>query len=426
MANDSGEISRAKLDTLVDESIKAAFNTIRKDKKTPPNDPDDAKHGDRGGSGKLERVYSGRKGNLPLHMQQLSNRLLGKHQDEGIDAADLEKGKQLWDGMKSQGIKALTTSGDGTGSEWMPRDLSSELYRRMYLASQLAQSYLASEIQMPSDPYDLPLRTTRPTFKQNNTQNNRPPSSDVGTGKFTLTTKKLMAICQFSYEADEDSIVPILPLLQADLGDAAAAALENAIINGDTTSTHQDSDITDPDDAAKSWKGFRKLFLAASLKSDLTSGGLSRANLLSLPKLMLKWGASTRDLLWIVGTKGWNSLMNLDEVALAYARGQAGTYTQGGPPPAPWGGSLILSEQVRENLNASGVYDGSTTTKGSIIVVNQRQFVLGSRREFMVEVARNPYSQTNDIIASFRKAFQPVETPSTTLAFGAIGYNYSS
>lgn len=427
MAGDSTTISAGDIATLVQNSAKSAFDTFRREKKQT--------RGDDGSSlerGMIEMPCSLRKGNLPLHMKQLCNRLMGKHQDEGIDSRDLAKGKELeeklWVGLQVNGAKALTSTGTGTGEEWVPRSLSSELYRRMYLDSQLAQAYLSTEVDMPTDPYDFPLLTTRPTFKQNNTQANRPSdASDPGTSKFTLTTKKLMAICQFSYEADEDSIVPILPRLQTVLAEAAAAALETAIINGDTTSTHQDSDVTDANDAQKIWKGYRKLFIAASLKSDMTSGGISRANLLALVKLMGKFGANTRNLLWIVGSKGWNSLMGLDEVVNFYQRGSVGNYAAGGPPLAPWGGQIILSEQVKENLNASGVYDGSTTTKGTLIVVDKSKFLLGSRREFMIEVHRNPYAQTNDIIASFRKAFQPVETPASgTAAYGAVGYNYTA
>ena len=413
---------------VVDEQVKK-LNLPSKHKHAAGDGDDGNRRA--GGAGGIAVPYGLSKGNLPLHMKQLLNCLMRKNQDDGIDADVLKKGTELGDqmflGMRTEGVKALTTSGTGTGAEWLPRDLSSELYRRLYLESQIAQAFMANEVPMPSDPYDYPLLTTDPTFKLNTVENREAEPTDIGTAKFTLATKKLMALVQYSYEADEDSIIPLLPTIQMSLARAAARSLENAIINGDTTATHQDSDVTDPNDQARAWKGFRKLALAVTaLKSDLSTGGISRLNLLALLKNLGKWGSRTGDLLWIVGARGWTTLLGLDEFALAYARGSTPTFAGGAPPNSPYGGQIAVSEQQRENLNASGVYDGVTTSKGCVLLVNRLGFVMGSRREFTVEAARNIKSQTNDIVASFRKAFQPVETPSSTILTVAIGYNYAS
>jgi HK97 family phage major capsid protein len=422
---DSKALSTEQINALVDASAKAAFDSIRRDKKSV-FDPADANRG-----GRVEIPFSLSKGNLPPHMKQLANVLLRRDIDHEISDSMRElcksKSDEFWVSLQSQGVKALTSSGSGTGAEWVPRDLTSELYRRLYLESQIAQAWLTGEVQMPTNPYDYPLLTTDPVFTLNNVENTDATATDLGTSSFTLTAQRLMALCQFSYEAMEESIIPLLPTIQTTLARAAARALEDAIINGDTTSTHQDTGSTvATNDAKRAWKGLRKLAIAGSLQVSFASGGVSRANLLSLVATLGKWGVRTQDLLWIVGTKGWTTLLGLDEVALAYARGMASTYTQGGPTPAPWGGMIAVSEQVAENLNASGVWDNSTTTKGQIILVNKAGFVMGSRREFTVEVFRNIRSQTHDVVASFRKAFQPVETPSSTIKTVAQAYNYTA
>lgn len=429
---DSKAVTKDNIGELVDLTIKSTVATIRKApaRVSDPADAASAKHvgGDRVTALGVEMPYALCKGSLPLHYKQLLNILLKKDKNDGLNEGVIATGKQyddhLWNGIRQFGAKALTAGGTGTGAEFIPRSLDSELHRRLYLESQLAQSFLAQEVQMPTDPYDFPLQTTDPTFKANNVENRDAAATDIGTSSFTLTSKTFMALVQYSYKVDEDSIIPILPLLLERLGKAAARALENALINGDTTSTHQDSDITDADDVAKQWKGFRKLALAvAGLKTDITSGGFSRANLLAVLKLLGKYGVRTQDILWIVGPKAWNALLGLDEFVNFYQRGGVGSFVAGGPPPAPWGGSIIVSDQMRENLNASGVYDGSTTTKNGVIALNRSGFVFGSRREFMVEVERNIRSQTHDIVASFRKAFSPVETPSASISTVAMGYN---
>lgn len=371
-----------------------------------------------------------------LANRQLCNVILRREMNDGIKDADLKEGEERADYFAKrlhtekpesiQGIKAITTTGDGTGSEWMPRLLSDVLYERLYLESALARAFLATEVQMESDTYDSPLLTTRPTIYLNNIQVTDPPSSEFGTAKWTLVGQRLMGMLQFSYEANEDSIVPILPTAQRELALAMADAIEDALINGDTTATHMDTGSTvAANDHLRAWKGFRRLTIGVSgLNSDITSGALSRANLLALLKLLKKYGVRTQDLLWIVGPKSWSALLGLDELVNFYQRGSVGSFVAGGPPLAPWGGQIIVSERQREDLNTAGIWDNSTTTKAAITVVNRSGFRMGSRRDIMVEVERKITSQHYNVVASVRKAFAPVETPSATISVAATGYNF--
>lgn len=432
----------AMVKTVLTEAIDEQFKALTKESKLKfgtddqdPNKrgqtPEEKEIADMQKKHLIEVPFTLTKGNMPLHMKQLMNVLLRKNMNDGIDSKLVTAGEKLGDMMflsaKTIGLKALTTTGSGTGAEWVPRDLGSELLRRLYLESRIAQLMMANEIDMPTDPFDLPLSTTRPTFYKNATQNTAGTASTPATAKPTLTTTKLMAQVDYSYEMNEDAIIPILPLLQTLLGEAAAQSLERAIINGDTTATHQDSDIhAITNDAAKSWMGLRKLALAITgLKIDLSTGGISRANLVALKKRLGKWGRRPSDLAWIVGANGENDFLNLDEVVTVDKRGSGAT-TLTGEINQFLGIPIITSEESREDLNASGVYDGTTTTKGSVILCNFRQFMLGNRRSFMLEVDRDITTQTNKIVASYRKAFQPVETPSASIKTVAIGYNYNS
>ncbi len=118
-----------------------------------------------------------RAGNLTVCHKQLLNCVLSKGIDEGIPSDLMKKatrrGETELDGLRRKrfggfravsGFKALTVAGSGTGAEWVPSDLSSELYRRLYMASPLAQYMMAREIVMPTDNYQYPLRTTRPRW----------------------------------------------------------------------------------------------------------------------------------------------------------------------------------------------------------------------------------------------------------------------
>lgn len=424
---DSTALTEKEVSDIVGKAVQGAIDKI----KVPAKAVHSVSDADAGRQHEIEIPCNWTKGNLPVHAKQLLNRLLGNNENEGIEAGMLQKAAEVGDRMLAKarfnGAKALTAAGSGTGAELIPSDLSSELMRRLFVESTIAQMFLTSEIDMPTPTYTLPLVTTRPTFFKEATENTAATGSTPGTGNVVLNAVKLMALVEYSYEADEDSIIPVLPLIQQLLGEAAADALESAIINGDTAGTHQDSDINAiAKDAAKSWNGFRKYALAISaLKKDLSTGGISRANCLTMLKAMGKYGRRKQDLMWIVSTSGETDFLGLDDVVTVDKRGAAAT-TITGQLPSYLGIPIVTSGQMRDDLNASGVYDGTTTTKSGILLVNKSQFKMGNRRMFQIETDRNIKSQTNEIVASFRKAFVPIETPSATVQTVVNGYNYAA
>lgn len=434
---DSKQPDAASLKALADGCVKAFNDNHKPDERRPAKQVFET--GDAGESHRptIEMPYSWSKGNLTVHAKQLLNLLMNPNMpasqviNQGIDEADLKRGQELgvktldrYCAMARRGEKALTSTGSGTGDEFVPTDLASELQRRLFLSSDLAARMAATEIDMPSQPYDYPIVTTRPTFYLESTENTAATASDPGTGKLTLNAKKLMGQVSYSYELDEDSIVPVLNTVQTLLAEAAADAWESALINGDSTATHQDTDTEAIAKAAeRAFKGFRKLSLAVTeLKKDISSGGINEANLRAMLKDMGKYGMRTRDLVWLVGPKGKSDMMGITNVSTLEKYGPRATILTG-ELSSFLGIPIIGSERVREDLNASGVDDGVTATKGSINLVNLSRFLTGRRRVFTVEVFRDVKKQQNDIVASFRKAFVPLETPSATIQSCMIGYN---
>lgn len=422
---DSSEpLSAAAVETLIANAVEKAIT--KAEQRRPSKAIFD-------GRPSIEVPVSWCKGNLPLHGKQLLNLMLKRPVNDGIESGMLSKGIELGEGilfrMRKSGHmgKALTSTGSTTGDEYVPTDLSSELQRRMYLASNLVALLALDEVDMPSQPFEWPLSTTRPTFYLGATENTATTASDPGSAKIVLDAKKLMAQVDFSYELDEDAAIAILPALQTLLGEAAADALEAAILNGDTTATHQDSDIHAVENAAqKAFKGLRKYALAVTaLKKDLSTGGITDANLRAMKKVMAKYGISPEDLILVCGTQGQNDLEGMSEVSTVDKLGNTATIITGRLPK--WRGvPIVTSAACREDLNASGVYDNVTKDKGSILLFNRREFMLGRRREFTVEVDRDITKQQHTVVASFRRAFTPHETPSATIPTVTCGYNYAA
>ena len=353
--------------------------------------------------------------------------------NDGISADQLKHAKRQGDyaiKMARQqavyGRKAITTGGSNSGAELIPTDLSGELMQRMYLESQLANEMVSQEIDMPTNPFEFPLRTTRTTFyKGSEAPGSDPTESTPGTDTITLNAKKLIGFSEYSYEADEDSIVAVLPMLLDNLAQGAADALEDSIINGDTAAS-QDSDAS-AGDASTLFDGFRKLALAGSITKDLSSGGVSATNVSAMRKMLKRWGVRPRDLLLVVGPQGYNDFVNIAETLTFEKVGnQAAARILTGEAASLFGIRIVVSSQVREDLNESGVFDNTTTTKGSFMLVHRPSWILGVKRQMTVEVDVNKKRQINEVIASFRRDLVPKETPSTTLPSVVLGFNYDS
>jgi hypothetical protein len=359
--------------------------------------------------------------------------MTGKSENDGIGESLLRDAEQRGQRAEKRLMHALrtkagfTTSDAGAGAEFMNESLSSVLLQRMYLESQLAAYFASREVPMPTNPFHYPLGTTLPSFYVTN-EGADPTESTAGTGELTLNAKKLTGIVPYTYEADEDSIIAILPHTIAQLGEAAGLALEDAIINGDTAGTHQDTDYNAvTGHHAKLFDGMRKLTLAqAPLKISLATGGISTANIGVLRKALGRWGVNPKNLVIIAGVAGYNDLIMLPETLTAEKAGsQSSARVLTGVAPNLLGMDIIPSPKMREDLNASGVFDNTTTTKGSIMLAYLPGWLQGVRRGFTLETDVDKKKQKRYVIASFRRDFKPVEGLNTVRA-AVLGYNYNS
>jgi HK97 family phage major capsid protein len=384
----------------------------------------------------IEVPVGHRKGNLPLYQKQLLNVMKkgGDFINDGISDSQLADAVRRGEArerklMSDLQTKAITTTGAGSGLEWMDVEISSVLMQRMYMASLLAQEFAANEVQMPTNPFQVPLSTTRPTFKIV-AEGNAATESAPGSDRITLTAVKLMGQVNYSYEADEDSILAVLPLVTSQLGDAAAEALEYALINGDTAATHQDSDThAVAGHVGKAWDGIRKLALAqTALKVSLATGGISAANILKLKKALGRWGLDPSKLILVCGARGYNDVVGLEETLTAEKAGSQSTARiLTGRAPNIYGIDIVPSAAVREDLNASGVFDNTTTTKGSVLMVYKPAWVPGVRRGFTIEQGKSITTQQKMVVASFRRDWKPMESlNAANAAFAAIGINFDS
>jgi hypothetical protein len=186
-----------------------------------------------------------------------------------------------------------------------------------------------------------------------------------------------------------------------------AEGREDAILNGDIVSgTHEDSDISSATSRRKLWTGLRALAHDNSLTADL--GSLSITTIRGGRALMGRYGIKPSDVVWIVGMAGFMQMVNIPELTTVDKYGNNATILTGELAKLD-GSPVIVSEWVREDLNASGVY-AAASTKTVAYLVNRKGFVTGVRREANVQLLVEKYAEFDQDALKVRErvTFAPV------------------
>jgi hypothetical protein len=161
--------------------------------------------------------------------------------------------------------------------------------------------------------------------------------------------------------------------------------------------------VTEAADVRKAWKGLRKLAVEASATYDM--GVPSTQGCRYLRGIMGKYAVNPRRLAYIVSAVGLIHLLGMDEVLTLEKYGTRATVLSGELGRFD-GAPIFPSGLMREDLNASGVFDNTTETKTGMLLVNRNGFVIGRRRAPMIESFRDVVAGVDEVVASMREDFQ--------------------
>lgn len=326
--------------------------------------------------------------------------------------------------------KALDTATGAQGGDWVPTNFSSELFEFVQIEAKVPN--LFRTIVMPSNPYKLPLSLARiNTYKQpeqtaDTSQTKIPVGDGSNIGNSTLTAVGHAARVLLSNELDEDSITPVLPYLVRDIAKAIAEGREDFILNGDTASTHEDSDIGSGTAEAR-----RRIALGlraasndggATYKLDMAT--FSLANLRALRLKLGKYGVNPADLAIIVGPTAYSKLLGLTEVVTMQNFGNNATVATGSLGSVD-GMPVYVSGFVRQDLNATNVYDATTTTKTALYMVYKPGWVIGERRSGQsVRLLSELYAESDQVALQTKErvTFKDIYPTASNVTIG-VGYN---
>jgi hypothetical protein len=223
----------------------------------------------------------------------------------------------------------------------------------------------------------------------------------------------------------EDSIINLASEVLRRIAKSFARGIDQAIIDGDTAGSHQDSDVTNAKDRRKAWNGLRKNALISGMPNiDLST--FTTANLLNVRKGMGVYGSRPSELAWIVGFRGMIQMMQLSELITMDKYGPNATVLSGEAGKF-FGSPVVLSEFIREDLNASAVYDGTTTTKSCLLCVSRESFVRGERRAITINSSNDRHIETDQTVTvgTWRGDFKPwFTTAAAANKIVGIGRNF--
>jgi len=304
----------------------------------------------------------------------------------------------------------------GFGDEWVPELWSAQIWNKARTGNVVLPLFRA--IEMPSNPFELPVEGTDPVvYYVNETSDegqltlgagNTVPDSKIGTAKVPLVARKLALRVGFSSELVEDSIVPVLNIYREQAVRAIADAIDTVLLNGDVVTSGTGN--INSDHAAPA-AGSVYLAMNGVRKLALTQHGTDQEN--QAPTLAdlrrVRFGLPTRyaarpaDLAWIVDGNTYAALLNLEQFLTMDKAGPLAT-AQTGQIGYVDGIPVFLSAAL-PLTEADGKVGGGTNDRGTAICVYRPGWFVGYRRRIAVNVDYLPYYDAYQLTATVRLAF---------------------
>lgn len=337
-------------------------------------------------------------------------------------------------------LKAFGIDSGDNGFEWIPTMVSDTYIDEFNLDRKVAS--LFTEVKMPSNPYKWPVLTNGAIARKVGEVTALSTPQVFKTDK-TITFDAVKMTNQYALpeELSEDSAPDVIKVIRQELVEGQEKAMEIAILEGDADGTNQHyySQLPDvaggtltsavPDSPEHNFNGIRKrLMAAAAAKVDAGGNSVTEAELSSARSKMGKFGVDPTQLVYLMGPKVYNQMLQLDDVRTLEQYGTNAPVITGELAKYE-GAPVIVSEWMREDLHTTGFNtNGGANNTGSVILVNRKRWFTGTRRPIMIKVENNRTQyDVLDLVSFCRKAFQAVlATDGSNYASesaGAVVYN---
>ena len=299
--------------------------------------------------------------------------------------------------------RAMTAT---TLANWVPTGFSASVIEHFELARNLLR--FIPFYQMSQNPESITRESTYLTpYKHvssaSDSESITPKITTTGltAGRLLLNLHQFVFRVPFDIESEEDVYPNFMARLTATIGRSRAYWLEHAVCNSSDAVIpvpgHIDVDVTSSASVLNMWQGLRPMALAQSYTTSLATFNGDTA-VSTMHSKMGKYSGDPNQLILICGAKGKTKFKLLKDSSgnpLVVVAGTA-PITTGVPVNSVDGSPLVVVESWRENVNASGFYDGTTTNQATVMWLNRQGVVLAARNQagrtytsFNTETAQN-------------------------------------
>jgi HK97 family phage major capsid protein len=326
-------------------------------------------------------------------------------------------------------IRRTFSDSAGVGAEWIPDLLLPQLVNKLYTPK--AVEALFPTMQMPGKELRLPFLTlkVKPYRKSGSTYGTITAEDDT-TSQVSMTAESLAARIQVDEDASMDSIVAGLEYARASLADAISTAVEDAIINGDTAGSHQDtitawnprsrwnaSGLGGSDDHRSAFLGLRAQAADVSATRNAGSDSDHYNGILTTRALMAGAHGIGSNLAMICSPEYYlEHLLAIDEVATIDKLGPQAVVAQG-QVAAIAGLRVVVSDYMTADLEATGLFTDGSGGKTGYLIVNTDAYMMGNYKPLTVDIQREIVNGVVDVVATRRCVFKGMEAGSKSVAY---------
>ena len=319
--------------------------------------------------------------------------------------------------------RAMDSATTAEGLELIPTDFSAQILDVVAINLKLFPTF--PSLTMPASPFKLPVATSDDVgFKAPEsltdsflTEANKIAALTPGTTNVTFTAQKAGALAVFSEEVREDAVIAVVPFLREKLGNSIGNAIERAILDGDTTGTHMDNDVSAATDARKLWNGIRKDVVPDTNGVDLAT--LDLTNVRSLrKKLAAEFAEDPEQLVYAVSVDTMLKVLEFPEFVTVDKFGPNATILRGQIGRID-NIPVLTSKYVRTDVHATGVNTtGESNDKGVMYLYNRNAYMWGSRRAVTLKFGETIWTDQGLLVATMRGDFQKLRAGKVVAAVG--------
>tara|TARA_R110002020_G_scaffold150501_4_gene327320 strand:+ start:10003 stop:11454 length:1452 start_codon:yes stop_codon:yes gene_type:complete len=323
-------------------------------------------------------------------------------------------------------VQRIFADVSGSGQGWIPDEMLPTLERNLVAQRRVAAAF--DTMDLPNKTTLLPFLSTgfRPYIKAAATADDpaQYTSSSMVTAQRTITATGFAVRAQVADDAEEDSIIAVLPTVRQELISAIIDGEEDAIINGDT-STHQDTALADWDirgrwgssglggsaDHRRAWIGLR------ARAFDL--GGASTEDRTTYNADTMLADRGTLDsphgvdgsLIVICSPEAYlEKFLAMEQVRTMEKYPQPTIVS--GELGQIYGMPIVISEFLSNDLQSTGLFTTAGGSTTGVLIVNRDRFKLGKLRGATVEVDKDITRGTHQMVATVRETFFTVDADS--------------